>query len=96
MGRSFSKPVEISNQVAGGVKNGLWQRVRLYKDSNPIFQHGNGIEDYAAGKGRLWGFDLHSNGGGYTRKPYEAACACLTPHFPFDSGRFGMKFAPSP
>jgi hypothetical protein len=69
MGRSFSKPVDISDQVNGGVENGLWQRVRLYKDSNPIFQHGNRIEDYAAGKGRLWGFGLHSNAGGYTRKP---------------------------
>jgi hypothetical protein len=69
MGRSFSKPVDISDQINGGVENGLWQRVRLYKDSNPIFQHGNRIEDYAAGKGRLWGFGLHSNGGGYTRKP---------------------------
>jgi len=69
MGRSFSKPVDISDLVNGGVKNGLWQRVRLYKDSNPIFQHGNRLEDYATGKGRLWGFGLHSNGGGYTRKP---------------------------
>ena len=69
MGRSFSKPIDISDQVNGGVTNGLWQRVRLYKDSNPIFQHGNPLEDYAAGKGRLWGFGLHSNGGGHTRKP---------------------------
>jgi len=69
MRRSFLKLVDISDQVNGGVKNGLWQRVRLYKDSNPNFQHGNPLEDYAAGKGRLWGFCLHSNGGGYTRKP---------------------------
>ena len=69
MGRSFSKPFDISNQVHGGVENGLWQRVRLYKDSNPIFQHGNRLEAYVAGKGRLWGIGQHSNGGGYTRKP---------------------------
>ena len=68
MGRSFSKLVDVSSQVDGGVTDGLWQRVRLYKDSNPIFQYGNEL-DYAAGEGRLWGFGLHSNGGGYTRKP---------------------------
>ena len=68
MGRSFSDPVDISDQVNGGVKNGAWQRVRLYKDSNPIFQQDNKL-NYAAGEGRLWGFGLHSNGGGYTRKP---------------------------
>ena len=36
--------------------------------ANPIFQFGNQL-DYAKGEGRLWGFGLHSNGGGYTRKP---------------------------
>ena len=69
MGQSFSDPVDISDQVDAGVPNGLWQRVRLYKDTNPIFQHGNQWKDYAHGRGRLWGFGLHSNGGGYTRKP---------------------------
>ena len=68
MGASFSQPVEISDQVNGGVSNGLWQRVRLYKESNPYFQFNNRL-DYAKGQGRLWGVGLHSNGGGYTRKP---------------------------
>ena len=68
MGASFSPPVEISDQVNGGVSNGLWQRVRLYKESNPYFQFNNRL-DYANGQGRLWGVGLHSNGGGYTRKP---------------------------
>ena len=69
MGQSFSDPVDISDQVDAGVTNGLWQPVRLYKDTNPIFQYGNQWKDYADGRGRLWGFGLHSNGGGYTRKP---------------------------
>ena len=68
MGRTFSPPVDISAQVSAGVPNGLWQRVRLYKESNPYFQHGNQL-DYSRNEGRLWGFGLHSNGGGYTRKP---------------------------
>lgn len=68
MGVSFAPLVDISDQVDGGISNGLWQRVRLYKESNPIFQFGSGL-DYAQGEGRLWGFGLHSNGGGYTRKP---------------------------
>jgi hypothetical protein len=68
MGASFAPLVDISEQVDGGIANGLWQRVRLYKESNPIFQFGNQL-DYAQAEGRLWGFGLHSNGGGYTRKP---------------------------
>lgn len=68
MGASFSPLVEISDQVNGGVSNGVWQRVRLYKESNPYFQFNNRL-DYAKGEGRLWGVGLHSNGGGYTRKP---------------------------
>ena len=68
MGDSFAPLVDISEQVDGGITNGLWQRARLYKESNPIFQFGNRL-DYAQGEGRLWGFGLHSNGGGYTRKP---------------------------
>ncbi len=68
MGRSFAPLVEISDQVNGGVSNGVWQRVRLYKESNPYFQFKNQL-DYAKGEGRLWGVGLHSNGGGYTRKP---------------------------
>ena len=68
MGVSFSAPVAISAQINGGVPNGQWQRARLYKESNPRFQHRNRL-DYAKGEGRLWGFGLHSNGGGYTRKP---------------------------
>jgi hypothetical protein len=44
------------------------QRARLYKESNPCFQHRSRL-DYALGEGRLWGFGLHSMGGGYTRKP---------------------------
>jgi len=68
MGASFPPLVDISDQVSAGVTNGLWQRVRLYKESNPYFQHGNQL-NYAQGEGRLWGFGLHSNGGDYTRKP---------------------------
>lgn len=68
MGASFSIPVDISSQINGGVPNGQWQRARLYKESNPYFQNGNGM-DYSKGEGRLWGFGIHSNGGGYTRKP---------------------------
>ncbi len=68
MGDSFSPLVEISDQVNGGVANGVWQRARLYKESNPYFQFNNTL-DYSKGEGRLWGFGLHSNGGGYTRKP---------------------------
>lgn len=33
-----------------------------------MFQH-EPDQDYAKGEGRLWGCGLHSNGGGYTRKP---------------------------
>ena len=68
MGASFAPLVDISDQVSAGVTNGLWQRVRLYKESNPYFQFGNALS-YGAGEGRLWGFGLHSNGGDYTRKP---------------------------
>jgi hypothetical protein len=68
MGASFSPLVDICSQINGGVPNGVWQRARLYKESNPYFQHGNRL-DYSKGTGRLWGFGLHSNGGGYTRKP---------------------------
>jgi len=68
MGASFSPPVDISDKINGGVPNGLWQRARLYKESNPYFQLDNQL-DYARGEGRLWGFGLHSMGGGYTRKP---------------------------
>jgi hypothetical protein len=68
MGASFSKLVDISEQVRGGVSNGSWQRARIYKESNPSFQHDN-VLNYAKGQGRLWGFGIHSNGGGYTRKP---------------------------
>src|SRR5262249_31148495 len=32
------------------------------------FQHNN-VLNYVKGQGRLWGFGIHSNGGGYTRKP---------------------------
>ena len=46
----------------------MWQRARLFKESNPSFQVGNRM-DYRVGEGRLWGFGVHSNGGGYTRKP---------------------------
>ena len=68
MGESFSPRMEISDQINGGVSNGLWQRARLYKESNPFFQYGNPL-DFTKGEGRLWGFGIHSNGGGYTRKP---------------------------
>ena len=68
MGESFAPPVDISDRIDGGVAGGLWQRARLYQESNPAFQHGNRL-DFAAGEGRLWGFGLHSIGGGYTRKP---------------------------
>ena len=68
MGMTFGEPEDISTQVDGGMANGLWQRARLYKESNPCFQLGNRL-DYSKGEGRLWGFGVHSNGGGYTRKP---------------------------
>jgi hypothetical protein len=68
MGASFETSVDISVKVNGGIPNGLWQRARLYKESNPYFQYNNQF-DYALGEGRLWGFGLHSMGGGYTRKP---------------------------
>ncbi len=68
MGASFAPLIDISDNVNGGVRNGLWQRARLYKESNPYFQHNTQL-NYARGEGRLWGFGLHSNGGGYTRKP---------------------------
>ena len=70
MGISFRPPVEITEKINGGVPNGLWQRARLYKESNPSFQYNNQL-NYAAGEGRLWGFGLHQLGPGYayTRKP---------------------------
>ena len=68
MGATFSPHQDISRQVDGGIPNGLWQRARLYKESNPSFQMKSHL-DYAKGEGRLWGFGIHSNGGGYTRKP---------------------------
>jgi len=68
MGASFSPPIDISDKINGGIPNGLWQRARLYKESNPYFQYNNQL-NYARGEGRLWGFGLHSIGGGYTRKP---------------------------
>ena len=68
MGASFGPLQEISAQINGGIPNGLWQRARIYKESNPDFQYRNPL-DYSKGEGRLWGFGLHSIGGGYTRKP---------------------------
>ena len=68
MGASFGPQFDISDQIDGGVEGGLWHRPRIYKESNPYFQHNNSL-DYAAGEGLLWGFGMHSNGGGYTRKP---------------------------
>ena len=68
MGDSFDQLIDISDKINGGVPNGLWQRARLYKESNPYFQYNNPMS-YTHGEGRLWGFGLHSNGGGYTRKP---------------------------
>lgn len=68
MGQSFAPLSDISDQVDGGAPLGMWQRARLFKESNPSFQYGN-RRDYAAGEGRLWGFGVHSIGGGYTRKP---------------------------
>jgi hypothetical protein len=68
MGVSFSQQTDISDQIKGSVSNGLWQRARLYKESNPYFQYNNQL-NYARSEGRLWGFGIHSMGGGYTRKP---------------------------
>ena len=68
MGLTFSKPIDISSQINGGMPDGIWQRARLYKESNPSFQHDNQL-DYAAGEGVLWGFGIHSNGPHRTRKP---------------------------
>ena len=59
--------IAIHCQFRLRIPNGLWQRVRLYMEANPIFHYGTQL-DYARGEGRLWGFGLHSNGGGYTRK----------------------------
>ena len=67
MGASFSEPVDISDQIDGGIDGGLWQRARIYKESNPSFQYNTEL-DYAAGEGLLWGFGIHSTDG-YTRKP---------------------------
>ena len=73
MGASFSPLVDIASQIDGGVPQGLWQRARLYKESNPYFQYNNRL-NYAKGEGRLWGVGLHQNGNGrkgspHTRKP---------------------------
>ena len=73
MGRRFSPLVDISAKISGGMPNGAWHRARLYKESNPDFQHGNPL-NYARGEGRLWGFGIHCTGGGWgagphTRKP---------------------------
>ena len=68
MGASFAPPVDVTGRIDGGVAGGMWQRARLYLESNPRFQHGNRL-DFSAGEGTLWGFGLHSIGGGYTRKP---------------------------
>ena len=68
MGASFSPLVEITDKINGGIPRGMWHRARLYKESNPYFQYNNPL-DYARGEGRLWGFGIHSMGGGYTRKP---------------------------
>ena len=68
MGASFGPLIDISDQINGGVPKGLWQRTRIYKESNPYFQHNNPL-NYARGEGRLWGFGIHSMGGGNTRKP---------------------------
>ena len=68
MGVSFGPMVDIGDQIRGEVSNGLWQRARIYKENNPYFQHNNSL-DYAQAEGLLWGFGIHSNGGGYTRKP---------------------------
>ncbi len=68
MGATFAPLEEITPKINGGVPNGLWQRARIYKESNPYFQHNN-VLDYSRGEGRLWGFGIHSMGGGYTRKP---------------------------
>ena len=68
MGATFAPLEDITPKIKGGVPNGRWQRARLYKESNPYFQHDN-LLDYSKGEGRLWGFGIHSMGGGYTRKP---------------------------
>ena len=68
MGVSFSPLVDISAKINGGLPNASWQRARIYKESNPCFQHDNRL-NYARGEGRLWGFGIHSTKGGYTRKP---------------------------
>lgn len=68
MGASFRPLADISARINGGLPNGSWQRARLYKESNPYFQHNNPL-NYARGEGRLWGFGIHSIRGGYTRKP---------------------------
>ncbi len=69
MGASFSPLVDISAKISGGMPNGAWQRARIYKESNPDFQHGNPL-DYARGEGRLWGFGIHCTGGGWGASPH--------------------------
>ena len=78
MGASFGPLQEISAQINGGIPNGLWQRARIYKESNPHFQYNNPL-DYSKGEGRLWGFGIHSMGGGRTRKPVV--------YWSYDNGR---------
>lgn len=69
MGASFAPLVDISAQISGGMPNGAWHRARLYKESNPYFQHSNPL-NYARGEGRLWGFGIHCLGGGWGASPH--------------------------
>lgn len=73
MGTSFAPLTDITRKISGGMPNALWQRARLYKESNPTFQFNNRLS-FARGEGRLWGFGIHSTSGGWgigphTRKP---------------------------
>ena len=72
MGLSFSPLTDVSSKISGGMPNGLWQRARLYKESNPVFQYENPF-DYARGEGRLWGFGIHTTGGGWGVSPHTGA-----------------------
>lgn len=73
MGATFGSLEDITAKISGGMPNASWQRARIYKESNPTFQHGSPLS-YARGEGRLWGFGIHSMSGGWgigphTRKP---------------------------
>jgi hypothetical protein len=79
MGKTFAPLVDITPKISGGLPNALWQRARLYKESNPVFQHGNAL-NFAAGEGRLWGFGIYSSSGGWGPSPHTRRPAVFWSH----------------